>query len=182
LLGAILTHFNGTCRVQPNANASCHANYVINTALADGDELQFLSAQGHKLREVPPYADVRAVEVELSAARLPERQRLLARSTLPQLPAPRLVAPPAAPAGGNPGDISSGQQDRARGSASAGTKLDTWLLPELWLPPRDAARAGDAGSAAAEAPAVAGALGSAHWLAGAVRRQRPAAVLCLPAA
>jgi len=132
---------------------------------------------------VPPYADVRAVEVELSAARLPERQRLLARSTLPQLPAPRLVAPPAAPADDGPPAISGGLQDRVRGSASAGTtKLDTWLLPELWLPARDAARAGDPGSAAAEAPAVVAGLGSAHWLAGAVRRQRTAAVLCLPAA
>ena len=141
--------------------------------------------QGHKLREVPPYADVRALEVELSAAQLPERQRLLARSTLPQLPPPRLVAPSATIADSSPSGIGGALQERVRGSAAAGTKLDTWLLPELWLPPRDA-RAGDPGSggAAAEAPAVAVAAGpgSAHWLAGAMRRQRTAVVLCLPVA
>ena len=141
-----------------------------------------LGLQGQKLREVPPYADIRAVAVELSAARLPERQRLLAMSTLPQLPAPWLAAPPAAPAYSEPPSLG----DSVQGSAvcASVTKLDTWLLPALWLPREARASESGVADAAAEATSVASAAGpgSAYWLGGAVRRQRTTAALCLPLA
>lgn len=65
---------------------------------------------------------------------------------------------------------------------SGAVKLDTWLLPELYIVA--AAAAGNAPSADAEIPAQtvpekpiakgAAAIGAAHWLAGAVKRRRVA--------
>ena len=146
--------------------------------------------QGHKLRDVPAYADVRAVEVELRAAHLPERQRLLAMSTLPQLPAPCITAPPAAPAQIEFPDLDSGLQLKALNGANgltvqaSATKLDTWLTPELWLP-RDA-RTSEHGSNGTAAPTatveLAAGPGCAFWLSGAVRRQRMTPALWLSSA
>jgi hypothetical protein len=140
-------------------------------------------AQGHKLRDVPPYADVRAVAVELSAARLPERQRLAALSALPCLAPPGLLAAPAAAAQAGPADgqlldaLHGGPAPTLPTQASA-MKLDTWLMPEMGLP--SDLRASEPGAAAAAAPSGLGTgTGIAHWLGGAVRRQRTTSELCL---
>ena len=140
-----------------------------------------MCTQGHKLREVPPYADVRAVAVELRAARLPERQRLAALSTLPQLPSPGLVAAPAAPTRAESAAESHHLEASQGGPAQthgAAMKLDTWLMPEMGQPGDMRSSEASAASAAAPSGLAAGQV-IAHWLDGAVRRQRTAPALCL---
>lgn len=145
-----------------------------------------LVAQGHKLRDVPAFSEARQLQSQLESAPLPERLQLAIRAAMPHLMAPCLTAAAAAVAQAEvalPSDATNISASPIEVALPSGAiKLDTWLLPELYIVA--AAAAGNAPSADAEIPAQPGpekpipkggaAIGAVHWLVGAVKRRRVA--------
>ncbi|KAK9835009.1 hypothetical protein WJX81_003856 [Elliptochloris bilobata] len=70
---------------------------AVQHALLGGTWAAWLRGDQDKLREVAVFPGLRALQAELDAAPLPPAVRRAIQATIPVLPPPRMLAPPAAP-------------------------------------------------------------------------------------